>query len=139
RGEVASSESETEWAESDLASARLSVLERQGRLEEALRLADATRQVDRYVSLLVRLDRLAEARRYGLEQLTQAHDALVLAQVLLEHGATQDALQIAEHGLTLAGDRWTLARWLRDTAAAAGDPDRATRGAPVALQDAHAL
>jgi hypothetical protein len=49
RGEVASSLSETPWIDSDLASARLNVLERQGRLEEALHLADATRQVDRYV------------------------------------------------------------------------------------------
>src|ERR1700687_4059341 len=137
RGEVASSESETAWAESGLAIAQLNVLERQGRLEEALHLADATRQVDRYVSLLVRLDRLAEARRYGFEQLTRAHDALVLAQVLLEHGATQDALEIAEHGLSLAGELWTLATWLRDEAAHGGDADRATRAALFALRELH--
>src|SRR5438105_9143569 len=139
RGEVSSSESKTTWAESDLASARLNVLERQGRLEEALHLADATRQVDRYVSLLVRLDRLTEARRYGLEQLTQAHDALVLAQVLRERGAIEDALEIAEHGLSLAGELWTLASWLRDESAAAGDADRATRAALVALRELHSL
>jgi len=139
RGELASSESETAWAEPGLtlSSAQLNVLERQGRLEEALHLADATRQVDRYVSLLVRLDRLTEARRYGFEQLTQAHDALVLAQVLLKHGATQDALEIAEHGLSLAGELWTLATWLRDEAATAGDADRATRAALVALRELH--
>jgi uncharacterized Zn finger protein len=102
-------------------------------------LADATRQVDRYVSLLVRLDRLSEARRYGFEQLTQAHDALVLAQVLLEHGAIPDALEIGAHGLTLAGELWTLATWLRDEAAAAGDADRATRAALVALRELHSL
>lgn len=139
RGEVASSETETAWAESSLASAQLNVLERQGRLEEALHLADAMRQTDRYVSLLVRLDRLKEARQYGFEQLTQAHDALVLAQVLLEHGASQDALEIAEHGLSLNGELWTLATWLRDEAAAAGDADRATRAALVALRELHAL
>ncbi len=139
RGEVASSETETAWAESSLASARLNVLEHQGRLEEALHLAGATRQTDRYVSLLVRLDRLTEARRYGFEQLAQAHDALVLAQVLLEHGATQDALEIAEHGLSLAGELWTLATWLRDEAAAAGDADRATQAALVALRELHSL
>jgi uncharacterized Zn finger protein len=139
RGEVASSESETAMCETDLASARLNVLERQGRLEEALHLADATRQSDRYVSLLVRLGHLKEARRYGLKQLTQAHDALVLAQVLLEHGATQDALEIAEHGLSLNGELWTLASWLRDEAAAAGDADRATRAALFALRELHAL
>src|SRR5579859_1827191 len=111
---------------------------RQGRLDQALHLADATPQIDRYVSLL-RLDRLTEARRQGFEQLTQAHDALVLAQVLLEHGATQDALEIAEHGLSLAGELWTLASWLRDESAAAGDADRATRAALVALRELHSL
>jgi uncharacterized Zn finger protein len=137
RGEFASFESDTAWAEPGLtlSTAQLNVLERQGRLEEALHLADATRQVDRYVSLLVRLDRLTEARRYGFEHLTQAHDALVLAHVLLEHGATQEALEIAEHGLSLAGELWTLATWLRDEAAAAGDADRATRAALVALRE----
>ena len=139
RGDAAASESETVGIESNLAIARLNVLERQGRLEEALHLADATQQIDRYVSLLVRLDRLAEARRYGLEQLTQAHDALVLAQALLEHGATPVALEIAEHGLSLAGEVWTLASWLRDAAADAGDADRATRAALVALRESHSL
>ena len=139
RGEVARAETETAGAESSLAMARLNILEHQGRLEEALHLADATRQVDRYVSLLVRLDRLTEARRYGFEQLTQAQNALVLAQVLLEHGATQDALEIAEHGLSLSGELWTLATWLRDQAAAAGDADRATRAALVALRGSHSL
>jgi hypothetical protein len=46
RGGAASSESETAWAESDLVTVQLNVLERQGRLEEALHLADATRQAD---------------------------------------------------------------------------------------------
>ena len=68
-----------------------------------------------------------------------AHDALVLAQVLLEHGAIPDALEIGPHGLTLAGELWTLATWLRDEAAAAGDADRATRAALVALRELHSL
>lgn len=139
RGESASFNSEAAWTGPRLAIAGLNVLERQGRLEEALHLADATRQVDRYLLLLVRLGRLAEARRYGLERLTQAHDAQMLAQTLLDHGAPVDALDIAEHGLSLAGDRWTLACWLRDTAAAAGDPDRATRAALVAIRESRGL
>jgi uncharacterized Zn finger protein len=138
QGGAASSVNETEVG-AELASARLNTLERQGRLEEALHLAEATRQSDRYVSLLVKLDRLKEARRYGLEQLTQAHDALVLARVLREHGAVQDALEIAEHGLSLNGERRTLATWLRDEAAAVGDADRATRAALVALREHYAL
>src|SRR5438094_3956728 len=51
----------------------------------------------------------------------------------------QDALEIAEHGLSLAGELWTLASWLRDESAAAGDADRATRAALVALRELHSL
>jgi hypothetical protein len=41
-------------------------------------------------------------------------DALVLARALLERGATSEALRIAEHGLTMEGERLTLAHWLRE-------------------------
>src|SRR5207244_12626749 len=62
-----------------------------------------------------------------------------LAQVLLEHGATHVAREIAEHGLSLDGELWTLASWLRDAAATAGDTDRATRAALVALRELRTL
>jgi len=77
------------------------VLERQARFQEALYLAEAEGQTDRYVALLVKLDRVSEAVAYGLEQVMQTGDALVLAQALLKHGATSEALRIAEHGLAL--------------------------------------
>src|SRR6266568_5163549 len=138
-GEISSTgvwEGEAPWFADDLAVARLNVLERQGRLQEALHLAQAEGQTDRYVALLVKLDRVPEAVAYGLEQLTQTGDALVLARALLEHGATSEALRIAEHGLTLEGERLTLARWLRQAATAAGEPERAVQAGLAAV---HAL
>jgi uncharacterized Zn finger protein len=40
---------------------------------------------------------------------------------------------------TLVGELWTLATWLRDQAAAAGDADPAARPALVALRELHSL
>jgi len=125
---------EAPWCADDLAVARLNVLERQGRLEEALHLAEAEGQTDRYVALLVKSGRVPEAVAYGLEQLLQTADALVLARALLAYGATREALRIAEHGLTLEGERLTLARWLRDTATAAGEPERAVQAGLAAVR-----
>jgi len=127
-------EGEAPWCADDLAVARLNVLERQERFAEALHLAEAEGQTDRYVALLVKLGRVPEAVAYGLEQLMQAADALVLARALLEHGATSEALRIAEHGLTLEGERLTLARWLRDAATAAGEPERAVQAGLAAVR-----
>ena len=126
---------EAPWFADDLAVARLNVLERQGRFQEALHLAEAEGQTDRYVALLVKLGRVSEAVAYGLEQLGQTTDTLVLAQALLEHGATREALQIAEHGLSLEGERLSLARWLREAATAAGEPERAVQAGLVAVRD----
>jgi hypothetical protein len=114
-------------ASPDFVLAQLNVLERQGRLEEALQLAERTGMVDRYLSLLVRLDRLPEAQDYAMGHLNQAYDVLAIAHALNEHGATKQALDLGEHGLTLAGEVWTLARWLRDAAADAGERDVAIR------------
>jgi len=126
---------EAPWFADDLAVARLNVLERQGRFQAALHLAEAEGQTDRYAALLVKLDRVSDAVAYGLEQLLQTTDALVLARALLERGATREALQIAEHGLTLEGERLTLARWLREAAMAAGEPERAVQAGLAAVRD----
>jgi uncharacterized Zn finger protein len=137
-GEISSTgvwEGEAPWCADDLAVARLNVLERQGRFQEALHLAEAEGQTDRYVALLVKLGRVPEAVAYGLEQLGQTSDALVLARALLEHGATHEALRIAEHGLSLEGERLSLASWLRETATAAGEPERAVQAGLVAVRD----
>jgi uncharacterized Zn finger protein len=144
----------------DLAPVRLRILERQGRIEEYLRLARAEGQTAAYVTMLVRLDRAEEAVTQGMERLRTPAEALALARALHEHGRIDDALRIGEHGLTLnevrSGtyfaigwqadpDAWTevaslshqrieLARWLRDAARVTGDADRALAAACVAVQ-----
>lgn len=121
----------------ELAMARLNVLERQGRYQEYLYLAEAESQTSRYVTMLVRLGRVDEAVAYGLEYLTQTEEALALAQALHTGGHTREALRVAEHGLELGGHaKSQLATWLRDVAADAGEPELALNAALMTFKAA---
>ena len=119
----------------ELAVARLNVLERQGRLQEAVYLAKAESQYDRYMALLVRLGRAKEAVDFGMEVLTSADTALGLAITLHECGETALAVRIAEHGLGLTEPRYALAIWMRNTALTMGDTERAIQGAKAAIEE----
>jgi uncharacterized Zn finger protein len=70
----------------DLTKARLHVLERRGRLQEYLYLAQAERQIEEYATMLVRIDRAQEAIAYGLKHIATTEQALTLAKALYEHG-----------------------------------------------------
>ena len=119
----------------ELAVARLNVLERRGRWQEYLYLAEAESQTEAYVTMLVRLDRPQEAVDYGLAYLGTTQEALALARALHDHGEREQSLQIAEHGLTLQGPKASLAMWLRDAAAAMGEMSRALAAAEVAYRE----
>jgi uncharacterized Zn finger protein len=119
----------------ELVRARLNVLERQARQEEYLRLARAAGQVERCVTMLVRLGRVGEAVGHGLEHLTTTDGALVLAKELRERGELEPALEIAQHGLTLGGRKAILASWLRDLAAGMGRSGQALSAARVAFEE----
>ena len=69
----------------ELAVARLNVLERRGRWQEYLYLAEAESQTEAYVTMLVRLDRAQEAVDYGLAYLGTTQEALALARALHDH------------------------------------------------------
>ncbi|MBI3977407.1 MAG: SWIM zinc finger domain-containing protein [Chloroflexi bacterium] len=129
-----------------LTAVRLAILERQERFDEYLNLARATGRRAELTTMLVRLGRLQEAVEYGLSQFGTVDEALALARALHERGATAEALRIAEHGLTLQSRRpeddglildvrrAALARWLRDVAQQAGQPERALNAALVAMR-----
>ena len=117
-------EQESPW-HGDLAEARLNVLARQGRTQEYLNLAQAEGQTERYVTMLAQLERAQEAVDYGLQNLEHASEALALAEALHEKGEVESALRVAEHGLKLQDENGNLARWLRDAAADAKQPERA--------------
>jgi uncharacterized Zn finger protein len=148
--------------------ARLNVLERQGRFQEYLYLAEAEGQTERFLTMLVRVGRVTEAVEKGREWLTQPQEILVLANALHEHGAHEEALQLAERGVALkppggAPGGWVadedeavgivyrhdsagwsyyraqLARWLRETAASLGQTLRALPAARVVMEEAPSL
>jgi uncharacterized Zn finger protein len=126
-------EDEVPWYADHLALARLNVLERQGRTDEYLYLAEAEGQTALHLTMLVKLGRVPEAVEYAMQYLATTDDALALAQALREHDQPVEALKIAEHGLTLHGETSTLARWTRDFAAGTGQPALAFKAARAAF------
>lgn len=121
----------------DLAVIRLSILERQGRFEEYLNLAEAEGQFLLYLQMLVRLGRSDQAFAEAWEYLSEPTEILTVAQTLAEHGQTELALNLAAHGLTQksAQGRAALASWLRDQAQAQGQTELALQAAWQALRD----
>ena len=128
-------EGEAPWYADELAVARLKVLERQGRYQEYLYLAEAEGQTERFVTMLVKLGRVQEAVDYGLRYLETTDEALALAEALRERGKVEEGLRIAEHGLDLEGPKAPLARWLRDRALEAGREKLALRSAILAFRE----
>lgn len=118
----------------ELTEARLHILERRGRWQEYLYLAEAEGHTKEYITMLVRLGRVEEAFSYGQKYLATPDEALVLAKALYEHGEREQSLQIAEHGLTLEGHKAFLAKWLRDQALLMGEQARALSASVAAFR-----
>lgn len=137
--ELGAWEGEAPWYADGLTIARLNVLERQGRVEEYLNLAEAEGQTTLYVTMLVKAGRIDEAVAYGQECLTTTGEALALAQALRAHDHPRDALRIAERGLSLYGPVWPLAQWLRDFASGLGETGLALRAARAAYMESPSL
>jgi uncharacterized Zn finger protein len=114
--------------------ARLSVLERQGRYQEYLRLAEAGGQTTSYITVLIRLGRVNEAVEYALKHLYTPDEALAVAGALREQEKLEEALRIGEHGLSLDGRKGSLAVWLRDLASGMGKMELALEAALVAFR-----
>lgn len=101
----------------DLALIRLKILERQGRSQEYLYLAEAEGQTDRYLQMLAKMGRTEEAISEAQQQISTPAEALALARTLRELGDFDRAIQIAKQGLSLDGNRkYELAVWTSDLA-----------------------
>ena len=132
-------EKERSYYFEELTRVRLAVLERQGRTQEYLYLAEAEGHTDSYTTMLLKLGRSAEAAAYGLNHLYHAEESLSLAMQLWQAGETESALRVAQHGLTLAGRKSGLARWMRQAADAAGQPGQALSAAVIAFRESRQL
>jgi len=138
RGEITQQgawEGEPPWYADDLAIARLDVLEKQGRYQEYLYLAEAEGQLDRYVLMLARMGRVQEAVDEGLQYFRAPAQCLALARTLREQGELAAAMRVAKHGLTLDGSKGALASWLCDLAHGMGEAELALEAAVVACRD----
>lgn len=134
---------EAEWCDADLAKVRLRILERQGRWDEYLRLADAAGLRNQYGAALLRLGRISQAVAYGLERLGSREEALTLSRALDAQGAAEDALRVAEQALARFPPRPyafpELPRWTRDLAARLGQPESALQAALMAMRERSTL
>jgi len=107
----------------DLASIRLEILARQEREQEYLYLAQAEGQTEEYLTMLARLGRVEEAMTAAGTQMRTVAEAFALAKNLRQQGSVEQALEIAQTGLTLEGHPlYDLAIWTSDLAEAQGKP-----------------
>ncbi len=128
-----------EWARrlprADLNDARLHVLERQGRREEALLLARWASKPVQVADILIALGRTKFVAEEVTPLLRLPEEALLIARAM---GEAQDdpkpALQVATAGLGLPGSKHTLALWVRDAAEAAMDIPLARRAAEIVVR-----
>ncbi len=128
------------WAD-ELTYARLRVLERQGRVEEYLNLAQAEGQFVLYLTKLVDIGEIARAVAEATTYLTDPSDVLIIARMLDENGHCAEALTLAAHGLDLTDPAGIaeLARWLAHRAQAKNDAELALRAARIAFFASHQL
>jgi len=128
-------EGDPPWYAEDFVRARLTVLERQGRIEEYLNLAEAADLIDDYGTTLVEEGRIDEAIEYGRRNLYSPDEALTLAKALREHDRPEAALEIAQHGLALedSSGQAELAEWLRERASSMGESEIALEAAIAAF------
>ncbi len=122
-----------------LTRAKLNVLERQGHIEEFLALCLRMGGHLRYALKLCEMGRAPEAVKYALKNLTEADDALKLAQQLRETGHLDDAIRIGEHGLKLKGSKSLLGSWLGPIEEAQGRTSQALDAWMAALGDSPTL
>lgn len=135
-------EGEAPYYADDLAVARLNVLERQGRYTEYLYLAEAEGQMERYLVMLARLDRVEELLAY-IQQYPCSLDAgYLVARALQEYGYPHEALQLAHDALDFGPSEYhkaQLAAWLTGLAVTLGQPELAAEASIAAFKAAPTL
>jgi len=116
-------------------------LQRQGRIQEYIHLAEAEGQTSLYINMLARSGQIERAVVEAQRYLALPLQIISVAQTLLEQGEPTAALAVAAFGLGLHehGGRRELARWTVEQAEQAGDQALALRAARVAFLSGLAL
>jgi uncharacterized Zn finger protein len=125
----------------ELTLARLRILERQGRIQAYIHLAEAEGQFSLYVNMLARSGEAEKAVAEAVQFMQSPAEILSLARVLVERGARPAALTVAAHGLDLTGQesKTELARWTVTLAQEADDRALALRAAQTAFTSSYEL
>jgi uncharacterized Zn finger protein len=122
---------EEDWMDLDtLQNARLNVLERQGRADEFLKLAQKANPY-RYTLKLLQLGRVDEAIAAS-KNLSYASEMLDVAKKLRESGRLDAAIALAERGLDINNDH-SVAIWLAPLEESQGRIDMALRAYRIAF------
>ncbi|NEO30428.1 MAG: SWIM zinc finger domain-containing protein [Symploca sp. SIO3C6] len=133
--ELGTWEGEAPYYADDLALIRLKILDRQERYQKYLYLAQAEGQTQQYLTMLGRLGRVSEAMQSAQTQMSSRQEAFALAQVLREQGSPQQALKIAQTGLSLPGNcQYDLAIWTSELAFELGEGEAALAARVKAFQ-----
>jgi len=125
----------------ELTLARLRILERQGRMQEYIHLAEAEGQTGLYVNMLARSGQVERAKVEARQFIASPAEIQSLAEVLVADGERAAALDVAAQGLDLTEPRGRreLARWTVAEARKADDSSLALRAARVAFLSGFAL
>lgn len=123
------------WYGATPVGAYLAVLEREGRVEEYLNLAEAAGHHGAHAEMLAAQGRVEEAVEYGTERLSSSSAFLDLAETLRDRDHPEAATTVAEGGLAVEGRQQAeLAEWLRDVASGLGEDDLALEAAVTAFE-----
>jgi uncharacterized Zn finger protein len=121
-----------------LALIRLQILDRQGRDQEYLYLAEAEGQTTQYFNKLAELGQIEMIMDAADEMITTPDEAFAIAQTLREEGWVTQALAIARSGLSLPIDyempRFNLATWTSDLAEGLGEVETALEARIIAFK-----
>jgi uncharacterized Zn finger protein len=131
--EVLDEEEEYYFDETILTEAKLNILERQARVEEYLKLCLEAGEYKRYILKQIEAGEFEKAKEVAWKTITQAGDALVIAKSLRDAGYLPDALNLAEKGLTLDGNKYNLGIWLGSIEETQGQIDKAIKAYQAAF------
>ena len=125
----------------ELTLVRLRILERQGRTQAYIHLAEAEGQTSLYANMLARSGQVAQAVAEARQWIGSPTAILSLARVLVEQGERAAALDVAGHGLDMTGEgtKTELARWTVTLAQGADDSVLALRAAQTAFTSSFEL
>ncbi|MBF0229736.1 MAG: hypothetical protein HQK63_09160, partial [Desulfamplus sp.] len=123
-----------------LTAIRLEILDIQKKYQEYLNLALHEECFFDYLMMLIKVKRPEDVLENGKRMLIYNYQALALAEELRRNGYLNEAIEIAEYGLTLEGASLSkLALWLSERNEALGEREKALEALIIAFREEPSL